>query len=345
MRRAERLIAAQVAVAAVTLIALRLAANAATVGFAFFLTILGIAVWTDLATAMISSVVATTCYNYFFLPPLHTFTIEDPENWVALLSFLVASVVASSLVLRAKLQAQKAETLYAERQRFLEERAHLEALQEGDALKTSLLRAVSHDLATPLTAIVLQIERLRSTVDHPAIDSIAEQAGRLQRRIENLLAMARLEARSVLPHPEPTPAADLVRAAREHLPLIAQTRPIHVEIADDCPEVFVDPSLALEILVNLIENAHEASPAAASIDVSARRLDTNYVRLEIADRGRGLTPAPSDTMRRGLGLEIARSLGTASGGAVTLLNRAGGGAIACVDLPAAHLPEAIEVPA
>ncbi len=71
------------------------------------------------------------------------------------------------------------------------------------------------------------------------------------------------------------------------------------------------------------------------------------VRLEVADRGPGISAAPSDTPRLGLGLEIARSLGTASGGQVTLANRTGGGAVARIDLPAAQLPvaEAEEVPA
>ena len=239
--------------------------------------------------------------------------------------------------------------LAVERERFLAESAHMQALREGDALKTSLLRAVSHDLTTPLTAIALQVEHLRNIVDDPAVASIAEDTGRLRRRIENLLAMARLEARSVMPRPEPTPAADLFRAAREHLPLIVQRRPIESRVAHDCPDVYVDPSLALEILVNLIENAHQASPPGSIIELSAIRhpLDPDRVRLEVADRGSGIVAAdPSDTPRQGLGLEIARSLSSASGGQVTLSNRPGGGTVARVDLPAAHLPAVDEeVPA
>lgn len=462
------MVSAQLIVGAVTFCALWLHANAATSGFAFLITILGIAVWTNLATSVLSSFVATLCYNYFFLPPFRTFTIADPANWVALISFFIASVVASRLMMRARSQAERAEsrrmeieTLYAlsielftatnrvgalgqaasralvnvgaaggglvlfgngiydqrlicwrgpredeiedliagvgrhkralefpamsgrdvylpldiggsaigvlaargtsatvralesaatlvalamERERFLAESAHVQALEEGDALKTSLLRALSHDLATPLTSIALQIERLGTMVDAPArvvVHDIAEHTGRLRRRIENLLAMARLEARSVVPRPEPTPAADLFRAVREHLPLVVQSRHVNVRVAPDCPDVYVDPSLALEILANLIENAHQASPASLPIELTAfaHPLDPERVRLEVADRGSGLRSEadvnsdPSDTPRRGLGLEIARSLGSASGGQVTLTNRPGGGAIARVDLP------------
>ena len=111
---------------------------------------------------------ATACYNFFFLPPLYTFAIADPENWVALAAFLVTSVVVSRLVVAARVEAaraeqrrREAERLAAERERLLAERAHLQALRESDELKTSLLRAVSHDLTTPLTAIALHTEALR----------------------------------------------------------------------------------------------------------------------------------------------------------------------------------------
>lgn len=324
---------AQLSIAVITATLFLLHANATTAGFVFLITILGIAVTTSLATSLVSSVVATLCYNYFFFPPVGTLTIQEPANWVALISFFIASLIASRLVLRAELRRREVE---------------LQALQESDALRTSLLRAVSHDLATPLTAIALRIERLQSLVDGPAAAAAAEleeQTGRLRRRIENLLAMARLEARSIVPRPEPAPAADLFRAAREHLPVI--NRPIDVRVEADCPDVYVDPSLALEILANLIENAHQASPAGAPIELAASRLDAQRVRLEVIDHGPGLVPDgdPSDTSHRGLGLEIARSLGNASGGEVTLANRPGGGAVARVDLPAAVLPAIEEVPA
>jgi len=471
VRRITRIAVAQLLIVAVTAICRLSGANAATAGLAYLIAILGIAVWTDLASALITSVIATACYNFFFFPPVGTFTIQDPANWVALAAFFIASLIATRLVLRARRQAdeaearrQEVEALYAlsidlftatnrvgalgdaalralanvgaaggglvlfgrssydqqvvtwtgrrdehvddliagvgrhkttlefpaasgrevylplnvgtnvigvlaaigttatlralesaaalvalavERERFLAESAHLQALRESDRLKTSLLRAVSHDLATPLTAITLQIERLRSLVDDSAVDRLAEETGRLRRRIENLLAMARLEAQNVVPHAEPTPAADLFRAAREHLPLIVESRPVDTSVADDCPELFVDPSLALEILVNLMENAHQASPPGAHIELTAFRhpLDPERVRIEIADRGRGIATEATESPHRGLGLEIARSLAGASGGQLTLANRQGGGAIARVDLPAAHLPAVEEVPA
>ena len=173
---------------------------------------------------------ATLCYNFFFFPPLYTLTIEQPANWFALAAFLVASVTVNRLVVAARVQAEKAEqrgreleTLYAERERFIEENAHVQALRESEALKTSLLRAISHDLTTPITAVTIRTEsiRRRAGADRELLEdvaAIAEETARLRRRIDNLLAMARLEAGKAKPHREPTPPADLFRATRENLP-------------------------------------------------------------------------------------------------------------------------------
>ena len=246
--------------------------------------------------------------------------------------------------------------LAVERERFIEENAHVQALRESEALKTSLLRAISHDLTTPITAVTIRTEsiRRRAGADRELLEdvgAIAEETARLRRRIDNLLSMARLEAGKAKPRREPTPPADLFRAARENLPIVFSTRPITLHVEDDCPDANVDPSLALEILVNLIENAHRVSPPGAPIELVARKhpLDPDKIRIEVLDRGPGLPPGvtdadgnvateTADVAQRGLGLEIARSLAAANGGSIGLAPRAGGGTIARIDLPAALLP-------
>jgi two-component system sensor histidine kinase KdpD len=455
-------------------------ANPTTAGFLFLLAVLGLAVARGLTASVAASVGATLAFNWFFFPPLHTFTIAAPANWVALFSFLVVAVVVSRLVLRAREEANDAlrrrreiEVLYdlsidlftatnrvgvlgesaaralrsvgaegggllevdegsdrprvvswsgrdlapeherlvkvvldraepaevpapggasdayfplvvggqargvlvvlgarasrtvlepvarlvalaVERERFLAENAHLEALRQSEGLKTALLRAVSHDLRSPLTAIGLSIEGLRRRLAadaevRPALDDLSRESSRLSRRIDNLLALARLEAGRSVPHPEPTPAADLFRSARESLPLVLDAHPVHVSVAADAPDVLADPSLVAEILVNLVENAARAAPEGTAIELTATRhpVEPLLVRLEIADRGPGLPPEalpgaeaePADVGRRGLGLEIARGLAAANGGRLSLHPRPGGGTIARVDLPAAPTVE------
>src|SRR5229473_4476211 len=111
-----RLVVSLAVVASVTGVAVRVGANAATIGFAYLVTILGIAVWGGLTISLVSSIAATACYNYFFLPPIRTFTIQDPANWIALATFFIASLVVSRLVVNARQEADRA----AKRQRDVE---------------------------------------------------------------------------------------------------------------------------------------------------------------------------------------------------------------------------------
>ena len=120
-QRAVRSLLSLAAVAAVTFAAYRLiAVNAPTVGFAYLLLVLIIASTWGFVEAALSSIAATLVFNFFFLPPVGTFTIADPQNWVALFSFLATSLVASRLSVRARRRAfdaverqQDVERLYA----------------------------------------------------------------------------------------------------------------------------------------------------------------------------------------------------------------------------------------
>lgn len=100
--------------------------NLTTIAFTYLLAILGVSALWGLAVSLFMSLTATLAYNYFFLPPVHTFTIADPQNWVALFAFLITSVLASDLSSRARSQAAEAnrrrrevERLYRFSQRLL----------------------------------------------------------------------------------------------------------------------------------------------------------------------------------------------------------------------------------
>src|SRR5262245_43224401 len=96
--------AATIAAVLLVTLAFRMVAivNATTVGFAYLITILVVAASWGIAESVVASIAATICFNYFFLPPLGTWAIADPENWVALLTFLISSLIASELSNRAK---------------------------------------------------------------------------------------------------------------------------------------------------------------------------------------------------------------------------------------------------
>src|SRR5690349_20736176 len=107
--RVVQMIASIANVAALTFIFFRLiAVNSTTVALAFVLTVLAIATRWGLAEAILSSVVAVFCFNFFFLPPIGTLTIADPQNWVALVTFLITAIVASQLSANAKRREREA---------------------------------------------------------------------------------------------------------------------------------------------------------------------------------------------------------------------------------------------
>src|SRR3954447_1296906 len=248
--------------------------------------------------------------------------------------------------------------LAVERERLLAEAGHLEAVRESDTLKNSLLRAVSHDLRTPLTTMRLEIESLERQLEgqpqaRASVRGLSLEQERLSRRIDNLLSLARLEGGVARPHPEPVPPSSLFNAARESLSLILADRPVEIRVAPHCPDVWADPSLALETLVNLLENAARAAPPDRPLELAAGPdpEGPNRIRLEVLDRGPGLPPAmkrmlqgtrdlrrtgddaAGDSAAGGLGLRIARGLAEAIGGVLTLLDRPGGGTIARLSLP------------
>ena len=342
-RKAAAWLAVPAAVLLLTWAGRAAGANAPTIGFFYMAAVLALATWGGPAVGAVASVLAMLCFNFFFLPPLGTLAIEDPANWVALLSFLGASTLASRLVAAAQAQAEKARQRQRQVEVLYAKASHLEAVRESEALKTALLRAVSHDLRTPLTAMRLEIESLErhlagSPVALSSLHGLAVEQARLTRRIDNLLSLARLEAGLARPHPEPTPSGSLFRAARESLALVLEGRELTTRIAPGCPDLLADPSLTLEIVVNLLENAARVAPLDALLELAAASGTPGFVCLEVLDRGPGMPEAArsptGDSASGGLGLRIAASFTEAQGGSLELLARPGGGTIARVTLPA-----------
>ena len=113
--------------------------NAATVSLALLLNVLFIATRWGSLPALLASIVAMLCFNFFFLPPFGTFTIAATDNWIALLAFLITAVTAGQLSGRAKRRAEEAEVgrreierLYAELRDAFQRASHAEALRQSE---------------------------------------------------------------------------------------------------------------------------------------------------------------------------------------------------------------------
>ena len=125
-----------------------------SLGVLYIFAVLPIAVIWGLGLAIVVSIASMLAFNWFFLPPTHTFQLSDGANWAVLAVYLVTAVVVSALAARAKRRAELAEAREREAEGRAAAELEAEALRRSDTLKTALLHAVSHDLRSPLTAIL-----------------------------------------------------------------------------------------------------------------------------------------------------------------------------------------------
>jgi two-component system sensor histidine kinase KdpD len=386
-------------------------------------------------------------FNFFFLTPVHTFTLQDSSNWFALAAYSVTAVVVSELAARARRRAADAEqrereaALLAEiaghllagrdlegeldwisgrasevlgvegvairvspqrgdsqsfplevdgrvvgsisiplrgdphvvvRRRFLPalaallavaidrsglEREALEAetLRRSDLVKTALLRAVSHDLRSPLTGITTAVGALRneslvfSAEDRrELLDTIAVDAERLGRLVGDLLDLSRLEAGGAEPEREIWALDELIR---ETVGDLGETE--RIDVAGESPLVNVDAVQIRRVLANLLENALKFSPPSAPVHVRITATRQEAI-VRIVDQGPGISERELERIFEpfyrgergsgaGLGLAIARGFAAANDGRVWAESRPGQGATFALALPVAEVPA--ELPA
>jgi two-component system sensor histidine kinase KdpD len=235
----------------------------------------------------------------------------------------------------------------------LEEQARsAEVLRKADELQRTLLNSVSHSLRAPLAAILSAIDPIAAgqTVDRSAIIELAGiaqiEASRLDTLIGNLLDLSRLEAGALKLKVEPHDLKDVLGAALRQLHG-HQDRTILLETDARLPLVWIDFSLIVNVLVNLIENALKYSTAAFAVNVEAR-LAGSEIEIRVADRGCGVPPQEREaifgkfargsgsgrTPGIGLGLPICKGFVEAHRGRIWVEDRPGGGSVFCFTLPA-----------
>jgi two-component system sensor histidine kinase KdpD len=393
--------------------------------------------------AVVAAIGACLLLNWYFTEPLHTFTIAEPKNLLALVLFVTVAVAVSSVVhlaarreADASRSARETEVLLGlaqtvlggadtpgdvldhltashgghgallervsgrwitvassgvpdpdasalrfevrpdlalevsgqagtattsllagytaqavaalDRARLRTQAAQAEALAEGDRMRTALLRAVSHDLRTPLASIKASVSSLRQTDVHwSAADEAALLADiegstdRLDALVGNLLDMSRLQAGALAPFLRATAIDEVAPVALRGLDGADQ---MLIVVPDDLPLVQADPGLLERVLANLFSNALRHSPTGQRPALRARE-DGGKVVLDVVDRGPGV---PAELKNRifepfarlderspgvGLGLAVAKGFAEAMGGAIVAVDTPGGGLTVRVTLP------------
>ena len=232
---------------------------------------------------------------------------------------------------------------------------------ETEQLRNSLLSSVSHDLRTPLAAIAGAASSLQE--DHAALDAsmrhelcqtIAEEAHRLNRLVNNLLEMTRLESGAIQVHTEWQPLEEVVGAALTRLEAQLTDRPLTTHLPADLPLVPLDSVLIEQVLINLLDNAVKYTPPGSPIRLSAWATE-GAVTIEVADQGPGLPPGEEQRIFEkfyrlphatspggaGLGLTICRGIVAAHGGRMWAANRPGGGTVVRFTLPLTGTPPSV----
>lgn len=344
-RQAASAIAAAVVLATMTLVlrAVRDDVSLTLVFLVYFAAVVALSAAGGPLVGVATALAAFLLVNFFFTQPLHTLDVAEAEQLVELLIFLAVSGTVATLVDTASRRRDEIELQSAEAAR----------LSAANELRTALLRAVSHDLRTPLTTAKMATSSLRATDVEFDESSRAEllaladgEIDRLVAIIENLLDAGRLQAGALRPERRPVQVSDLVEHTVASLPGPDRERVVSA-VDRDVGAITTDPALLERVLANLLANALAADPA-AQIVLSAQIAPGDAVAIDVVDRGPGLTPAQRTnafepfqrledhrpTSGIGLGLAICEGFCEAIGAELDLLDTPGGGLTARVTVPA-----------
>lgn len=403
----------------------------------FLLAVVGVACIGGVASAVIASLTASLLLNYWFIPPIGQFTLDDPNALIALAVFAVVAAVVAAVVdrslrlsrrsARATAEAETMSSLAGtivrggatipalvertretfgmdsvelvelmdeppdtdgatvvpagpgaflalrgrtlpsserrvlaafaahvgaavERARLAEAAAEIEPVRAADRMRTALLRAVGHDLRTPLAAGWAAVASLRSSdvefspEDRDELLATADESmARLNRLVENLLDLSRLQAGVLTLNLRATTLEEVLPAA------LTDTPEVEVGDLEEIPAVLADPPLLERVIANLVGNAARHSPTGRKVLLTASA-HAGRVEVRVVDRGPGLPPTDRDrlfepfqrlgdtdnTTGLGLGLALARGLTEAMDGTLTPEDTPGGGLTMVVSLPFAE---------
>jgi two-component system, OmpR family, sensor histidine kinase KdpD len=313
--------------------------------------VIGVTLVGGFVPAIVAAVASSLLLNWYFTPPVHTWTIDSPQNLLALVLFVAVAVTVGSVVHLAARRAVLASALATQA-------ARAQGLAEGNRIRTTLLAAVGHDLRTPLASVKASVSTLRQTdVTWSAQDqaellaTIEEGADRLNALIGNLLDMSRIQAGAVQLFVRPT-------SLEEVAPLVVQAVDdgalLRVEMSEDLPLFGADPGLLERALANLVVNALRYSPPDQPPTLAARAVRNGsadgpggVVRIEVIDHGPGVPPdlwerivAPFEQIGDqrsangvGLGLAVTKGFVEAMGGTLSADTTEGGGLTMRIELP------------
>jgi two-component system sensor histidine kinase KdpD len=236
-------------------------------------------------------------------------------------------------------------------------------LRQRDLQRSALLRSVTHDLRTPLSAIRAVVSDLFEGIEfddatrHELLETVLDEIDRLDRLVGNLLSMSRIESGAMEPRVETVELDELLVHRVKSLAALLRHHQVVVSVAEGTPDVAADFAQIDQVVTTLLANAVVYAPTDTEIAVEAGvGDDPAEVLVSVRDHGPGVDPAIADrlfepfvhgssTRSTGLGLAISRAIVEAHRGHIEVAPTPGGGATFTFTLPAASLRPAVPEPA
>lgn len=268
--------------------------------------------WPAVAAAALSFLLV----DFFFVPPVRTFTIADEQDIVNLLAFFATAGMVGLLaaqrrraLLQSEALARNLRQTNAELARLNKEQAaaaqaaltlarsqeQIRALQELDRARRDLLANVSHELRTPLGTILAESTSPLVGADGVVeaarrLRAIAGESQRLKTLVDDMLDLAVIEAGTLELRLEPVRLADAIEAAVERLHRTSPDRSVEWDERPASVDVLADWSRLLQVLDNLLANADRFAPPGTPIEVEVDRAEPGLAGVRVRDHGLGVAP-------------------------------------------------------
>ena len=337
-----------VAAATASLLPFRHGISRATPALVFVLPVVAAGLIGRRLAAVATAVAAAAVFSFSFVPPYDHVSIAEPEDFAALIVFLVVALVVGALVATeidrrhaAEVRSEEIQRLFdrneqlvAERERLREEASRVALVTQLAEQRSALLRSVSHDLRTPLATIQAVASDLRDgTVYAPEtrddlLDLVSDEAARLNRMVANLLSMSRIETGSLAPHRQAIAVDELLSDRLRQLDRVLAGRAIHLDLSTDLPHVDADYTQLEQVITNLLENAARHTPPGSPIQIQVR-LAGPMMAWTFSDEGPGIPAEEQEAVfepfhrgasssSSGVGLAICKAIIEAHGGEIWL---------------------------
>jgi len=309
------------------------------VAFILLLTVSLIAMLFDILPVLFTAVLTALIWDFFFIPPTFTLFVNATEDRIFLLMYLLVAMINAVLTYKIR-QIEKVARKKEEKENTVK-------------LYNTLLNSLSHELRTPIAAIIGATDNLQNNSSkltpqnrNELVKEIAKASFRLNEQVENLLNMSRLESGFLEPKNDWCDINELVYQVVKNIEANKITQRISININPEIPLFKLDKGMLEQVLYNLLNNATQHTPGNSKIDIVAMNY-ADVLHIIIEDNGSGFPTneigkvfdkfyrlKAANSGGTGLGLSIVKGYTEAMGGTVALENMPDKGAKFTINIPA-----------